>query len=477
MKALIIALLLAVSSFAIAQEKTIEIPLTAKKETLLDFIHIPGKGFVLKTGALKAGTKNVNWKLHFYDESLTHIWTIPIERGQVERGFLSHLIASSNADYVYHLEEMGYLGPTKWRITQVHDNNDKVIKAFDIPKGDVDALFVTSQGLKVFVSDLRKDGKKEQYGIHDFTHNTLKQTTVVLDLPKEWFKKDGEKLKETTQWYPIHHNDEFVYLTRKAYIRGSSKVEKPYEYYVQVAKCNYKGEVLFIHNLDASLDNWNYIPLNFLFDTSEELANLLLPTSTTIELNETIRTEYTYGSYTVRPTIYNQLMRGKVDYNSLSNQFVILSIYNEDIKEGGKETRGFSIITFDETGKKISERLIPLNHLVNNDDTFQVKYGGSSMPCLNYSFLTEYGYLLQMATKSFWYTAKLNHQLELLSLDHGKKENLTETERKSFYTSIKNQGPFEMRHYDDVRFNTSQGTYFLDVDLDNKMLQIKKVSE
>lgn len=485
MKALFIALLFVIPIFTTAQENVIEIPLLKRGEILLDFKHLPRKGFILKTGSLKPNSKKVNWKLHSFDENLRHNWTIPIEKGQIEKGLPNYLVASSRTDYIYHLEGQGYnkfFGAKKWQITQVNGDKKKVFEEVELPQGHKSALLVTEQGLKIFVTGFRKNEKKGLYAIHTLEHDKLKQSTTILDLPDKWLNENGEEIDEAG-WYAIYYDNDFIYFARKRVIIGNPSKEIPHEFNAQIAKCNYEGEVLYVHSLDPGFDNWNFAAMHHSFNASDELTSLLSATS------KNIGTYTDFGNRASNPASptyslshysyieFNTRANGKIVYDPVSNCFVVLGRYNYDIIKGGYEICGFFIKTFDESGAKLREQLIPIKQLAGgNDESLHTRNLEGRPWNLNYALIPEEGYIMEMESKDYWYEVRLNTQLDVISLDFGEKEDLTEAERNAF-TFAKKETRHELKYMGDIRIHTEQGTYLVDVDKERKMLEIRKINE
>ena len=88
---------------AYAQSKEVDIPLV-KGETLLRFVDLADKGFIIKTGKGKYGIKKANMQLKYYSKDLELLWDVPIANAFGWEGNYSPIVVSPDGSIVYHIQ-------------------------------------------------------------------------------------------------------------------------------------------------------------------------------------------------------------------------------------------------------------------------------------------------------------------------------------------------------------------------------------
>lgn len=204
-----------------AQQNTAEIELD-KSCKLLDFIDLGGSGFIIKTGKEKAAySKNLKWKVHYFNNNLDLIYAMPIKKEQMDTRSANPILVSHSGDYFYH-EEFKIttsFGAGKGHFTQI--KKDKSVKTHDIKYKDykgksIKNTFVDETHYNMLCVKEEKKSRKNKntrktYFLYKFDHAEFKRTEIILDLPQVIEEDEIAK----TSWEYSDQNENSIYMHRK----------------------------------------------------------------------------------------------------------------------------------------------------------------------------------------------------------------------------------------------------------------------
>ncbi|MEP5340177.1 MAG: hypothetical protein ABJL44_11275 [Algibacter sp.] len=221
MKFKIVLILTLVSFSLFAQHKAAEIELE-KGCMLLDFLDLGENGFIIKTGKEKAAySKKLKWEVHYFDNDLNLIYTMPIKKDQLDTRSDNPILASHSGDYFYH-EEFKIttsFGAGKGHFTQI--KKDKSVKTHDVKYKDykgksIEKAFVDDDYYNMLCVEEEKKSKKNKnpkktYTLYKFGHVEFNRTEVILDLPQIIEEEGISK----TFWEFSDQKENFIYMHRK----------------------------------------------------------------------------------------------------------------------------------------------------------------------------------------------------------------------------------------------------------------------
>lgn len=242
----LIAVLFATQSVLLAQSKVEEIELKNRNSTLWSTLDLGDKGLVLDLTRFEFGGKGkITWELLRYSKDLELLWRAPIRKTRAQASDNTHLIASPDASYFYHLEDGIYtkLGERENQVTQIDSLGN--VKTYNVGSGkevgDMKMVFCSNDYYYVLAKIFpQKDSTKFQ--LSRFAHEDFAVESKVLDLPNS-----------NTPWEYVGSKDDYIYLYQKRFNL------KDQEYNIQVAKLDTEGEVLEIFPLDFSLTGERYV--------------------------------------------------------------------------------------------------------------------------------------------------------------------------------------------------------------------------
>ena len=239
-----------------AQDKKIE--MKTERTSFLKTMDLGSNGIIIKTGEDNLNSKKVNWEVSYYSADLELIWKVPIEKTQINKGFINPMIVSPNASYFYQFEYLGYntnFGAQKINATQIDrlgkvktilwegDEADSLIKS--------DVKFCNDEYIG-FIEQVGKGGNSKKALLEDkieiitYSNTDFKRTKYTAELPKI---KD---LENSSFWEYIGHGNDIIYFSYTTFLNKEEKV------YFYVAAVDNHGKLLNDFKIDGSLKNANY---------------------------------------------------------------------------------------------------------------------------------------------------------------------------------------------------------------------------
>jgi hypothetical protein len=249
MKYFILIIHLLFCQLVFAQVITEELALE-KGNCILNTLQIPNNGgVVIKTGKKGFNTTNLNWKLNYYSPEMKLIYSVPLEKTQINKDFRNYLIASTNSKVVYHVEPKGYntlFGASNLFLTQINETGVK--KTFELDNikdlGNRKAVFADNKYFYYFTNLKVKNETTKKKEVSNLLVRLsavdFSRTDIPLELPA---LKDEKK---SSEWNYSGNFDNAIYFTSKTVLDDGS-------YIYDVILIDNNGKVLKSFSIDAKL--------------------------------------------------------------------------------------------------------------------------------------------------------------------------------------------------------------------------------
>lgn len=219
MKFRLILLSLLLTTSLVAQDKTAVIELGKNCEQL-DMIDLGENGFLLKTGKTSAPySKKLKWEMHYINNNLELVYSLPVEKEQIDKQLNNPILSSPSGNYLYHGEQklITTFGKGKMRYTQIKKN--KEVKIFNINYKNYayiednfcDDFYFYKLASKNGETGNSKKMHKETMILYKHNHEDFNREEFILDLPP--LAKD--KNLSSTFWEYSGQDDNLFYLHRK----------------------------------------------------------------------------------------------------------------------------------------------------------------------------------------------------------------------------------------------------------------------
>ncbi|WP_299247578.1 hypothetical protein [uncultured Cytophaga sp.] len=210
-----------------AQVKTEELSLE-KGNYILNTLQVPNNGgLIIKTGKKGFNTKDLNWKLNYYSPEMKLVYSVPLEKNQINKDFRNFLIASTNSKHIYHIEPKGYnttMGVGSFFVTQINETGAK--KTFELDNikdlGDKKAVFADSKYFYYFTSLKVKNEVTKKKDVSNslvrVSASDFSKTNISLKLPP---LRDEDK---STEWNYSGNFDNAIYFTSKTLLEDGTYI-------------------------------------------------------------------------------------------------------------------------------------------------------------------------------------------------------------------------------------------------------------
>ncbi|MEW4922478.1 hypothetical protein [Algibacter sp. 2305UL17-15] len=361
-----IILFLLLGSFSLfAQNSTAEVALD-KSCVLLNFIDLGENGFIVKTGKEKAAySKKLKWQVHYFDNDLNLIYSMPIKKDQLDTGSGNPILASRSGDYFYH-EEFKIttsFGAGKGHFTQI--KKDKNIKTHDVKYKDykgksIENSFVDDDYYNMLCVEKEKKSRKNKnpkktYTLYQFDHAEFNRTEVILDLPQIIEEDDIDK----TSWEFSDQKGGFIYMSRK-----DLNFESDNHTYHVVALNKSDGKIANQFTLNFSIGSKHIRPSN----NNIEIFGARYSSLGDFSLKTVGTGTSSRGSFHHRLSAFGKL---KLDLDS--QKAYVFGLYGDkEFKRIGSTYQGYYIKGYNFNGKKEFEVLKGLPQNLAKESGFKV---------------------------------------------------------------------------------------------------------
>jgi len=239
-----------------AQDKTVK--LDSDNIDYIQAMDLGDIGLIIKTGLNKVNSKNLEWVVSYYSPDLDQIWSVPIEKTQIEKGFSNPMVISTTGSYFYQLEYQGYntsFGAKKVNVTQVNKLGQKKNDLWEDENAEnvisSDMMLCNDEVLAFIDRESGKGGAKnallnDKIVIHSYSNDNFTYKKYEADLP---VIKD---IDNSSFWQYLAHGDDIIYFSYRTMLKKEEKM------YFFVAAVDYKGVAVNDFKIDASLKGMNY---------------------------------------------------------------------------------------------------------------------------------------------------------------------------------------------------------------------------
>jgi hypothetical protein len=246
-KILLFVTLICFAISADAQDKK-EVITLQRGEAILNVMHFPQNGLILKKGKESLNSKALDWELLYYNPDLTLKYKVAIEKNQINKGFRNYFVTSPDAKVIYHIEPKGYnttMGASSQYITQFDETGNK--KTYELDKlkelGDRKVEFADSQYYIASVTAKDEVTKKK------------KQKTILTKLKGTDFSRQDVEIKlpalkdedYSTDWFYCGNGENKIYFMSKT-------VKDDGTFIYDLITINGEGNILSNISMDAKLN-------------------------------------------------------------------------------------------------------------------------------------------------------------------------------------------------------------------------------
>lgn len=353
-----------------AQVKTEDLPLE-KGNFILNTLQIPNNGgVVIKTGKKGFNTTDLNWKLNYYSAEMKLIYSVPLEKTQINKDFRNYLIASTNSKVVYHIEPKGYntiIGANNLFITQINETGVK--KTFELDNikdlGNRKAIFADSKYLYYFttlkVKNEATKKKEVSNALVRLSAADFSRTNIPIKFPA---LRDEAK---SSDWNYSGNFDNAIYFTSKTLLDDGT-------YMYDIILMDNTGKVLKNFNIDAKLATSFPRPSNnkkyfYWADFVDEDFDSPSAQSSVYD---------TYGiTYYTTEALANIGALGDIVFDQKNNAIYIYGLFGPGsyrANNSNNPTKGYFIQKYDLTGKQLWKKEYEFSEKLLND--IYIKSGG-----------------------------------------------------------------------------------------------------